>query len=86
MKIDLNGKLEPKEDIVVAICGKCHGEIYLGEEYGEDDLGGIICHDCIEDKWRDLTLIEKLDVFGYHSTEQVLAVQKVRNVWCEPLR
>ena len=81
MKIDLSGKLEPKEDVIVAVCHKCHGDIYLHEEYGEDDDGKAICKDCIEDKWRDLTLLEKLDVFGYYSTVQQLAVNKVRNIW-----
>lgn len=77
--------IEPKEDVVVAVCKSCKNEIYLYEEYGEDDLGEVICKHCIENKWNGLMLSEKLEVFGYHPVAQTLTVNKVSTIRRPPL-
>lgn len=40
---------EPPEDAVIATCTHCNGEIYAGEEYGEDGED-IICRWCMREK------------------------------------
>jgi hypothetical protein len=70
--------IEPKEDVVVATCSKCQGEIYLYNEYGEDEEGKIICHHCIETMWDTRSLAEKFEIFGYNATYQTLEPKKVR--------
>ena len=46
------------------ICDTCKDEISSHEIYGERD-GHIICTDCIEDEWKELTAKEKFERLGY---------------------
>lgn len=69
------------EDTPIAVCRKCKGDIYLEEVYGEDDDGNAICSDCIKDMWRDLSVAEQFEVFGYYATRQIPTIKKVRRVW-----
>ena len=48
------------------LCDTCKDVIQTGEYYGECD-GRIICEDCIEDEWRELTAREKFERLGYDS-------------------
>ena len=84
IKLDISN-LEPKAPVVVAVCSKCKGEIYLYEEYGEDREGKVICSDCVEDEWKNLSLAEKLDVFGYDPVAQTLAIKKQTTAKVPPL-
>ena len=46
------------------ICDTCKDEISSHEIHGECD-GRIICTDCIEDEWKELTAQEKFVALGY---------------------
>ena len=46
------------------LCDTCKDVIQPGEYYGECD-GRLICSDCIEDEWKELTVQEKADKLGY---------------------
>ena len=46
------------------ICDTCKDEIQPNETYGECD-GRLICSDCIEDEWKELTAKEKFVALGY---------------------
>lgn len=46
------------------ICDTCKDEISPHEIHGECD-GRIICTDCIEDEWKELTAQEKFVALGY---------------------
>lgn len=46
------------------ICDTCKDVIQPGETYGECD-GRLICTDCIEDEWKELTASEKFMHLGY---------------------
>lgn len=48
------------------ICDTCKDEISSREIHGECD-GRIICTDCIEDEWKELTTSEKFVALGYDS-------------------
>ena len=48
------------------LCDTCKDVIQTGEYYGECD-GRIICTDCIEDEWKELTAKEKFERLGYNS-------------------
>ena len=48
------------------LCDACKDVIQTGEYYGECD-GRIICSDCIEDEWKELTAEEKFVALGYDS-------------------
>ena len=48
------------------LCDTCKDVIQTGEYYGECD-GRIICSDCIEDEWKELTAQEKFVALGYDS-------------------
>ena len=48
------------------LCDTCKEVIQTGEYYGEYD-GRIICSDCIEDEWKELTAQEKFVALGYDS-------------------
>ncbi len=48
----------------ILYCSKCGGEIYSGEEYGTY-YEEILCSDCIEAKWNELTVSEKFLFLGY---------------------
>jgi predicted metal-binding protein len=47
-------------------CDTCKEVIQPSEHYGECD-GRIICSDCIEDEWKELTAKEKFAALGYDS-------------------
>ena len=55
--------LELPEPDTIAICCKCKGEIYDGEIYAES-ADGCVCRDCVDDMWRELTLLEKIYLLG----------------------
>lgn len=46
------------------LCDTCKDVIQPGETYGECD-GRLICSDCIEDEWKELTASEKFGKLGY---------------------
>lgn len=46
------------------LCDTCKDEIQPNETYGECD-GRLICSDCIEDEWKELTAQEKFVALGY---------------------
>ena len=46
------------------LCDTCKEVIQPGEYYGECD-GRLICTDCIEDEWKELTAQEKFVALGY---------------------
>lgn len=48
------------------LCDTCKGNISSHEIHGECD-GRIICTDCIEDEWKELTAGEKFERLGYNS-------------------
>lgn len=48
------------------LCDTCKDEISSHEIHGECD-GRIICTDCIEDEWKELTAREKFERLGYDS-------------------
>jgi formylmethanofuran dehydrogenase subunit E len=48
------------------LCDTCKEAVQPGEHYGEFD-GRIICTDCIEDEWKELTASEKFERLGYDS-------------------
>ena len=48
------------------LCDTCKDVIQPNEPYGECD-GRLICTDCIEDEWKELTAQEKFVVLGYNS-------------------
>ena len=48
------------------LCDTCQGEISSHEVYGDCD-GRLICTDCIEDEWVELTAKEKFVALGYDS-------------------
>jgi hypothetical protein len=56
--------LEPPEEPIAAVCSKCQGEIYPGEVCGEI-AGRLVCIDCVEDEWNDLSDFEKIARFDY---------------------
>ena len=48
------------------LCDTCKEDIQPDEYYGECD-GRIICTDCIEGEWKELTAKEKFERLGYDS-------------------
>lgn len=48
------------------LCDTCKEVIQPGEYYGDCD-GRLICSDCIEDEWKELTASEKFVALGYNS-------------------
>lgn len=48
------------------LCDTCTYTIRQWDDYGECD-GRIICADCIEDEWKELTAQEKFVALGYDS-------------------
>lgn len=46
------------------LCTQCHQPIYSGETYGVCDHR-VICADCLEEEWGELTVGEKFDILGY---------------------
>ena len=48
------------------LCDTCKEVIQPSEHYGECD-GRIICTDCIEDEWKELTAKEKFERLGYNA-------------------
>jgi hypothetical protein len=48
------------------LCDTCKDVIQPGEYYGECD-GRLICSDCIEDEWKELTAKEKFERLGYNT-------------------
>ena len=61
---------EPPEDVIIAHCTRCGGEIYEGEEfYDSPDGTRRLCEDCIDDEWRDLSTSEKAALLGLEKAE-----------------
>jgi len=60
-------------DKPIDTCSVCNGEIYAGEIYGT--FGGkVICRDCLNAEWDELSDGEKARALGY-SARQVLEVE-----------
>lgn len=55
--------LEPEEDVVVACCSKCKGEIYGGEEFVTDSER-VLCPECVEAEFAALPLWAKAQLMG----------------------
>lgn len=55
--------LDPDEDVVIACCSKCNGEIYEGEEFGTDGMR-VICSDCVGNEFGELPLWAKFQLLG----------------------
>lgn len=59
----------PPEPRIIAYCCECGGEIYDGDFYGNDGKTRIHT-DCIDDLWDRLSNAQKLNHFGYSTTNR----------------
>ena len=55
--------MEPPDDTphVIASCGH---EVYNGEELFEWEDGKTLCPDCMEDKFKEMSLIDRAELLG----------------------
>lgn len=54
---------EPEEDVVIAYCSECKGEIYGGEEFVTDGYR-VLCPECVEAEFAALPLWAKAQLMG----------------------
>lgn len=57
--------LEPPEPEIVATCDECCCLIVSGEVYGRDDMGNVICRDCLDKEWFRISDDEAFELLGY---------------------
>ena len=62
---------KPEEDVVIAYCSECKGEIYAGKEYTTDGER-VLCSKCIEAELMALPLWEKAQLMGYETRSDAL--------------
>ncbi len=57
--------LEPEEPEYAGVrCSRCLTELQKGELYGECG-GRVVCAECVDEEWAELTKREKLEMLGF---------------------
>lgn len=57
--------LEPPEPEAAGVtCCKCRTQLMTGELYGVLD-GRVLCGQCVDEEWMELTAEEKLEILGF---------------------